>query len=235
MLLTFTELRGQLGITARSLSALVRDGLPHVVERRKKLFDAEAVIQWLLDTGRAEIEPDPPRPRIARTRRECADHFGVHLRTVADWLEDPTFPGRPGNRGQRDGFFPLEEIAEWIAARDAVRQGGPRVDVADRREELLAVRIQRESVRTERDRLFLEEHAGRLTSIEAMAELVTRQIHTCKTLLESLPDRAARDLPPDLPAETRSAIVRRWRDAIYEAERILSEMMTDQDETETTE
>lgn len=231
-MLTFTELREQLGITQRALSQMVRDGMPHTLDGRRKVFDERAVAQWLLDTGRAVLEEEDARPKIARTRRECADHFSVHLRTVADWLEDPTFPGRSGTRGLRDGYFPLDEIAEWIADRDAVRAGGPRVDVSDHREALLVARTERETIRAQIDRLSLEKESGRLASLDAIAELVTRQIHTAKKLLDGLPDKAARELPPDLPAKVRSAIVRRWREGIYEVEQTLSEMLADEDESE---
>ena len=232
-MLTSTQLREQLGITQPVLTKLVRDGLPHTLDDRgrQKLFDDQAVARWLLDTGRATLEgEDQPKSKVARTRRECADHFGVHVRTVAEWLTDKTFPGHAGRRGDRDGDFPLDEIGQWIDSRDALRNGGPRVETTNKRDELLAVRIRRESVRTERDMLALEEDTGRLVSMEAMCELVTRQIHTAKKLLESLPDKAARDLPAELPAATRSAIVQRWRDGVYEVERTLSEMLADDED-----
>ena len=42
---------------------------------------------------------------IVKTRDQVADHFGVHVRTVAGWLA----AGCPGKRGAYD----LERIAAW--------------------------------------------------------------------------------------------------------------------------
>ena len=233
-MLTFTELREQLGLTQPALTKLIHDGLPHTLDGRVKSFDGPAVAQWLVQTGRATVEGQEDASRIARTRRECADHFGVHLRTVAEWLGDPTFPGKSGTRGLRDGCFPLEEIAEWIARRDAVRDGGPQTDASELRDQLLAAKIRREGIRTQRDELSLEEEQGRLATIESMAELVTRQINVAKVLLEALPDEAAKALPETLEPRVRAEVVRRWRERIYEAERILSETLAgDADESET--
>lgn len=235
-MLTFTQLREQLGLSQPALTKLIRDGLPYSLEGRTKVFDDQAVARWLVETKRAVVEGQEDASKIARTRRECAEHFGVHLRTVADWLEDATFPGRSGNRGLRDGYFPLEEIAEWMATRGACRNGGPQNDGSELRDQLLAVKIRRESLRTDRDELGLKEELGRLTSIESVVEVVTRQIHTAKTLLEALPDEAARSLPDSLDAQVRAAIIRRWRERVFEAERVLSEAAAcdvDQDESET--
>ena len=231
-MLTFTQLREQLGLSQPALTKLIREGMPHEIDGRAKVFDDPTVAKWLVDNGHAIVEGQTEAPRIARTRRECADHFGVHIRTVADWLEDPTFPGRSGTRGLRDGMFPLEEIADWMAKRDACRNGGPQNDGSELRDQLLAVRIRRGSVQARREELSLEKDEGRLTTIDAMLELVTRQINTTKTQLESLPDAAAKVLPETIEPAVRSAVVRRWRDLIYEAERALSETLAgDTDQT----
>ena len=42
---------------------------------------------------------------IVKTRDQVADHFGVHVRTVAGWLA----AGCPGKRGAYD----LDQIAAW--------------------------------------------------------------------------------------------------------------------------
>ena len=42
---------------------------------------------------------------VLKTRDQVADHFGVHVRTVAGWLA----VGCPGKRGAYD----LEQIAAW--------------------------------------------------------------------------------------------------------------------------
>lgn len=235
-MLTFTQLREQLGLSQPALSKLIRDGLPHSIDGRAKVFDDQAVARWLIETRRAVVEGQEDADKILRTRRECADHFGVHLRTVADWLEDPTVPGRSGTRGLRDGYFPLEEIAQWVAKREALR-GVAETAGSELRDQLLHATIRQKLVRIERDELGLKEELGRLTSIESVVELVTRQIHTAKTLLEALPDEAARSLPESLDPEVRAAVVRRWRERVFETERVLSETVagdTDESESEST-
>lgn len=230
-MITFTQLREQLGITQRALSNLIRDGLPCLAEGRRKVFEEEDVARWLLANNRAvlkEEEATKESPRVARTRKECAEHFHVHLRTVADWLEEPGFPGRAGTRGRRDGHFPLDEIAAWIETRDALRNGGPRLDTPGLRDEMLSIKIQRERHR-------LAEEEGRLARIEDMVELVERLTNTAKRLLESLPDEAAKDLPEDLPAHTKTAVIKRLRRRIFDIERVVSEAIAgDTDDTEDT-
>lgn len=234
-MLTFTQLRAALGLSQPALTKLIRDGLPYTLDGRTKVFDDRAVSRWLIETGRAVVEGQEDAGKIARTRRECADHFAVNVRTVAEWLEDPTFPGKSGTRGLRDGCFPLGEIADWMAKRDALRNGGPQNDGAELRDQLLAARIKRETVRTARDELSLEEEQGRLTTIDAMLELVTRQINIAKTLLEALPDEAAKALPETLEPAVRASVVRRWRERVYEAERVLSETIAGDTDTDTDE
>lgn len=232
-MLTFTQLREQLGLSQPGLTKLIREGMPHEVDGRAKVFDDATVARWLVDTGRAVVEGQEEAPQIARTRRECADHFGVHIRTVAEWLLDPSFPGRSGTRGLRDGEFRLDEIADWLAKRDACRNGGPQNDGSELRDQLLAVRIRRGSVQARREELSLEKDEGRLTTIDAMLELVARQINTSKTQLESLPDAAAKVLPETIDPAVRSAVVRRWRELVYEAERTLSETLAGDTDQET--
>lgn len=65
---------------------------------------------------------------------------------------------------------------------------------------------------------FLEEEQGRLATIDSMAELVTRQINTAKTLLEALPDEAAMALPALLKPEPQPTIVTTDTDTQYSLE-----------------
>ena len=66
-MLTFTQLREQLGLSQPALTKLIRDGLPHTLDGRTKLFDDQAVARWLLETGRATVEGQEDRSKIART------------------------------------------------------------------------------------------------------------------------------------------------------------------------
>jgi len=87
-------------------------------------------------------------------------------------------------------------------------------------------------IKIQRERRRLEEDRGRLAPIDEMAALVARQINTAKQILDSLPEKAARALPDNLPRDTRTAVVKRIRREVIEVERLLSETMvgdTDQD------
>lgn len=224
-MITSTQLREKLGITQPALTQLVRDGLPCHEQGRKKLFDPAEVAQWLVDNERAVIQEEPRAQAVARTRQECAEHFGVHLRTLATWLEDETFPGRAGTRGRRDGYFPLDEILTWIRERDATRVGGPRLELDKRRGELMDIKIRRET-RIER------KEAGELAPIADMVELVQRLTNAAKQILESIPDEAAKDLPEDLGDDVKARIVRRWRKRISEVERVISEAIAGDSDSE---
>lgn len=222
-MITFTELREQLGISQPALSRLIRDGLPVHRDGRRKMFDADEVARWLVDNGRATrkgaatVQPDDRY--IARTRKECAAHFGVHLRTVADWLEDETFPGRAGTRGRRDGYFPLEEIEQWLMRRDADRANGP--EVANTRDELYQLKL-------ERGRYEFEQYKRNLISIEAVKSEVAKLIAIAKKILESMPFNAAAALPADLSPSVRDEIIRRWQAAVREVEQTLSETVAEE-------
>lgn len=227
-MITFTELRKRLGITQHTLTGLVREGLPHQADGKRKLFDEEQVAEWLIENDRAIVEGNGHdsgngASRVARTRKGCADHFQVNVRTVSDWMDDETFPARAATPGQRNGYYPLDEIREWIQKRDATRPFGPQVDLRD---DLLAIRVERERRRN------LQE-AGELAPIEDMVELVQRLTNVAKRLLESLPDESAKDLPVSLPEETRAAIKRKWQQRIEEIERVISEAIAgDADEAD---
>jgi hypothetical protein len=218
-MVTFTELRTRLGITQPVLSKLVRDGLPHAVEGKRKLFDEAAVAEWLIANGLAEEDRTSATGLVATTRDEVAKYYGVHVRTVAEWQTDPTFPGRPGTRNLRDGCYPLDAITRWLQERDAERLSGPQLGVSGGlRDELLSVKLSRERRRDAQE-------ANQLAPIGEVAELLKRQISIAKRLLESLPDKLANMLPADTPAETRGRFIQRAREEIYEAERVIAETL----------
>ena len=67
------------------------------------------------DTNSEDVEKQDDL--VLLTRDDVASYFGVHVRTVASWLCDPTFPGRPSDRGDRNGCFPVETIRLWLDGR----------------------------------------------------------------------------------------------------------------------
>ena len=119
-MISFSELAAKLGVTRPTITGWVRQGLPWHGNERRKQFEPQEVRDWLLHAGIASTQPVEAaidNQPIARNRHEVANHFGVSMRTVADWLTDPSFPGRSGKPGRRDGFFPLTDIAAWWNAK----------------------------------------------------------------------------------------------------------------------
>lgn len=211
--LTSTALRTQLGITQPALTRLIHEGLPYVAKGRTKMFDARAVTKWLLDTGRATLEGQPDPAKIARTRRECADYFGVSTRCVSKWLEDPTFPGRSGTRGMRDGHFPLPAIIDWMQARDAT---GPR-------SELLKARIRRMDVQNAIAQHKLAERKSSLAPRDELVQAVRALMRQAVPILDQLMCDLLADAPADLSAADRRSLRSVLRGRITEAKKILGE------------
>jgi len=100
------ELAQALGVPRSRITAWKKDGLPCERRGRSDHFDPAAVADWLTTQGHA-------RPaRIVETVDEVAHHFGVHRRTVYDWLKQHA-PGKPGR-------YDLDAIAAWREARRQV-------------------------------------------------------------------------------------------------------------------
>lgn len=229
MLLTFDELRGRLGLSRPQLTALVRKGLPHTLEGRTKRFDPHQVREWLLAKKLAEVGPTAPNQsdqRIARTRAEAARELGVSVRTFAEWMLDPTFPGKPGPPGRRDGHFPIEAIADWWAAQ----QGGGAQPLAGEspRERLLRLRADQEEIE-------LAKLRGDAVTVIEVERLLRRNIAIAKAVLSPLPDELLQDLPPDISEEIREQVRQRVLRRIEEAYIALARRLADDDDASDTE
>ena len=101
-----SELLQALGVSYQRLTAYLRQGLPFEGSNGDLQFDAGAVAEWLKSNGKA-VESKPPSPQsvsdgplVLRTKGAVAVHFGVHKRTVGEWLDVPSFPGRSGDPGK---------------------------------------------------------------------------------------------------------------------------------------
>jgi hypothetical protein len=201
MSLTAKELCTKLGIDARQLGRLVKDGLPHAGRGKKRTFDAAAVAAWLQTTGRAQPAAPVP-PQIAATKAEAAVLCGVSLRVMGDWLTDPTFPGKAGSPGRQDGYFPIAEIKAW---RSATRGGDHRSDAAAT-QEIAAERLRRLRIEADRDHFELEQDLGNLLDFEQTARLQERAIATAQTQLDQIVERALARLPSKTPRRIRRIV-----------------------------
>lgn len=214
-MLSFAALANRLGLSRPQLTALVRDGLPHVASGKQKLFDPDAVAAWLIEHGKATRDEPPPAPsgsdqRIAVTRGEAAQALGVSLRTLADWLLDPSFPGRAGPPGRRDGYFPLEEIADWWAKKNAAVAGPGAVGGESPRERLVRLRADQEEIELAKAR-------GQVLPVVEIERLLRRTIATTKAVLSPLADELLVDLPVGVPAEAREQLRQRVSARLNEA------------------
>jgi phage terminase Nu1 subunit (DNA packaging protein) len=221
-MLTFGELAAKLGGSRPRLTALVREGLPIVAEGRAKRFDPAAVAAWLQTHGKAVRDAPPPTgagERICRTRGEAARLLGVSLRVFADWQLDPTFPGKSGPPGRREGYFPVERIADWWAARQGAA-GSAGLAGESPRERLLRIRGDQEQIELDKAR-------GDVVAVVAVERLLRRTIATTRAVLAPLADELLQDLPADLPAEIRDQLrrraVRRLEDAFANIANLLAE------------
>jgi phage terminase Nu1 subunit (DNA packaging protein) len=192
-------LRAKLSITSEQLTELVAAGMPCVDRDGAKWFEPLAVRDWLFahkyaTTAEAPTpDDDAPPEAIATTRHEAAAHFGVSVRTIADWCLKPGFPGRAGTQGRQDGYFPLRQIGEWLRAHNlaAIKPLGETPNDA-----YLAVRTAREAIRRDADALRLEEMRGRLIDAEETTRLVTRVNALARQILYQLPPKLEAFLPP---------------------------------------
>jgi phage terminase Nu1 subunit (DNA packaging protein) len=198
---TGTELCQALGIRRRQLTAWVEDGLPWTGTPRRRSFDPDEVSVWLVAAGHADPVQDPALPAeqiVLRTRDEVATHFGVSTRSVATWIREG-MPGLPGSPGRREGYFPVEEIEDWLRSRKIM----PGESAADPRA-LEDARVKR--VRADIMELELAEKRGQLINSEEAARKWVHAVHEAKAQAEQLPAWLMKRLPEDLPREIRRRI-----------------------------
>lgn len=192
-----TELRKLLGVSASQLRTLIGRGLPwqpHHSDARRKQFDPRAVKQWLIE--HEFVEPDAHEP-ILGTRVEASKYFGVAVRTVAEWLNDPTFPGRAGRPGRRDGYFPVWQIEAWLGDKR------PNIATGDDDELTTAARRarhQRTISEAELKAIDVAERKRQVADVEAMRRLYIQTHSLAKQTFAQVWPRV-RDLLPAMPAE----------------------------------
>ena len=102
------KLIADLGIDRKRLNEWIDLGVPFTRHPRtgRPEFDPAAVLGWLEKQGLLADD-------LLGNRNEVANHFGVGLRTVANWLAD----GCPGSKD----YYDPEKIQAWLDQRDAAR------------------------------------------------------------------------------------------------------------------
>lgn len=135
---------------------------------------------------------------VAKTRAEAARLLDVDVRTLSEWATDPSFPGKAGTAGQRNGHFPIEAIKQW---RDLKLGTGNATRAPD--DPAVQLRLRKLAAETAKREVELERECAKLIDREAIEDFVVSQISTARSLLEELPDLLVDKIP------TRMAKLRR--------------------------
>ena len=226
-MLTFTQLRTKLQISQPKLTSWIQEGLPWEGTERKKRFDPEQVSQWLIETGKAARPPaktDRDVGRICTTRAEAAQELGVAPRTLATWCTYDDFPGRPGHRGRREGFYPITEIRQWRE-----RTFGE----SEPESQATSARARKDNAQAEMAELDLAERRGELIPLQVVINFYARQMAQAKAQLMDLADIVASLLPPKLNREEKKRIRDRVDEVRDQVLQTFVELLEgDQDSTE---
>lgn len=202
----------------------------------------ESLLIWADDREKKRIEEllkelqqtqqPPPQPvgdqagdaMVAKTRAEAARLLGVDERTISKWAADPTFPGKAGTAGQRNGHFPIEAIQRW---RQQVTGGGVAseadVDPAQR------LRLRKLAAETARREVDLEVKLGTLIDRDQAEATITAAIATARSLLEELPEQLA-DAFPASRVKLRRIVRRISRRKVLQVLEALADCVTEGDD-----
>lgn len=211
------QLKEQLGITEPTLRQLLKEGLP-LAESKPRRFDESAVVQWLEETGRVEPQPEPEQ--IVTTRAELANLLNVNIRTVAEWLNDPDFPGHAGQPGRANGYFPVNKIREWMAGRPQYEDQANELNSALKRERLEKLRLEN------------AETAGRLIDRAAVEGWVARKAALARQKLATLEPIVMQSLPTEIDPRVRGQLGADLRGIIDQMLTILARTYSDDSDGE---
>jgi predicted DNA-binding transcriptional regulator AlpA len=201
------QLQAALEISRATALRWIGDGMP-VESRKPYRFDAEAVRKWILGRGLA-VEDSQPTERIHRTRAEIAAALGVSVRTISDWCQDPTFPGRPGDALVGDGHFPEQEIRDWLEKRNTA--GGENSVLVN------AARARDLEVSTALKLLKLQERRCQLVEVAIVQAELGRAVGLARQKLTPLPDILIRILPDTMDSRLREEYRERVARAVADA------------------
>lgn len=228
-MLTAHELRKKLGLTQKRLSELLKKGLPCKGKGKTRKFDPHAVAGWLKQRGLSRQVAKPAHAeQIVTTIAEAALLLEVAPRTLAGWLTDPTFPGKPGTPGRRDGHFPIASIRQWHLATHGATARGNQTD-----EKTAAAKRLRAQIQCDSEQVALEKELGTIGDTEAMAAFCRRVVANVKTQADELPDRANARLPAKVSAEIRAAVRKAIAQSVADMLNSIAELVAgDEDDTE---
>jgi phage terminase Nu1 subunit (DNA packaging protein) len=198
----------QLGIDELQLEKLISEGLPWTGTAKKKQFDNDAVVYWLIENGVADVEDD----NIVKSTEEVGAALGVTGKAVEYWMKQEGFPGRVG-------YMPLDEIREWRKIWEDRRKSPKKDDGEDKL-----------SIQDELRKLKLEQARSELISLHEVQGEFTRQSSHVRSELHNIPAKVESRLPSDLSPELVSMIREVLVSTIDESMKILREIIGDLEE-----
>ena len=214
-----------LGCHQKRITELRAKGLPCRKVKHHFQYDAEEVAAWLLAHGHAirDAVEEPPESsaepwseetdetgQILQTRAEVAQFFSVNSHTVAVWLEDPSFPGKPGPRGKREGRFPVIPIARWLLRnkkRGIIPEGLLPDEVKEAEEQLArgerepSVRDRLTEIKIGKAQIELSRMQGAMVSSEEVAVFFARVCAGSRAILKGLRSSVLQRMPQTLAPE----------------------------------
>lgn len=158
--------------------------LPFASDSERPLIEAEL-------SKRRESETET----IAKTRAEAGRLLGVSDRTVSVWQSDPTFPGRAGDVGQANGYYPIEKIRRWNAERKQTAE----VD-----NEYSSLRRRKLAADTRTREVKLARETGDLIALADAQAVIVDAVNAARSQLEAWPSKMVEQVPP------KRAKLRRW-------------------------
>ena len=149
----------------------------------------------------------------------------MSVRAVAEWIADPTFPGRPATPGRRNGWFPFDRIDAWLERKGkATKAAG---DGARELDPLTELRLKRDTLRYNRE-------AGQVVDLASARQAIERQIAVAKSILDPLPDRFAALVPQKAGEAVRTKVATLARRTLSEAYAAIAETLLGDTDSEQT-
>ena len=151
---------------------------------------------------------------IAKTRAEAAKILGVRVGAISDWMTDPTFPGKAGDRGRENGYFPIEEIQAWRSAhRRPLPTAVPDGSLSRLRQRKLAADTRLREVK-------LRTITGDLVAASDARAVIVDAVNAARSQLEAWPSKIAEQVSASRPK------LRRWllKMATKEVRKILRQL-----------
>ena len=246
-----SELCAALNISPRDLKNLREgadedDPFPYRKFKNRLLYTPTEVAEWLIRNGKA-VKDDTVREDVGpvfTTRKEVAHYFGVGTRTVAMWIEDPSFPAKSGGKGHANkGHFPAAAIARWlrstgkytdIPAELLAHIEEPQGDVGGKPATQLlnaAPKDRLTELRADKAELELHRLQGQMIDAEEALRFYQRTNSYAVTTLKAMPSRLQANLPSDTDESVRIAVDKAARAVVKECMECVAELIEgDKDE-----